>query len=277
MKNNIIAWDNNKALENANRARESTQAFAQVDKITNATEASIVLKTLDTLADNAEFIRAKVLQRMQEIKDFGKYKNVKEWAVSQGIGRSTVYKYIDAALLINANATHSIAPARENCKDYTYSRLKVFTEKVKPVAKEEASRLAKMSAKEKKAFWGDGYDDMKNEGVDNLTKVILMSKFTRADADGKISPDMPVKDYETAIDILIGKAVIDDTPTESIAESTADTPAESNTENTAEKKKAIKLTKEEWDAIVKLCDRIKAGEAVTELPADVVKVLTAHA
>ena len=278
--NSVIAWDNKQALDNAQRAKNSMQGFAQVDKITNATEASIVLKTLDALADNAEFIRAKVLERMQQIKDFGTAKNVKEWAVMQGIGRSTVYKYIDAAALINADATHSIAPARENVKDYTYSRLKVFAERVKPFLKQKASKLAKMSAKEKREYYGTDYDALKDSGVDDITRALLATQFMLMDADGKISPDMPTKEYDTAIDVLIGKATVDDTPTDNTADNaadnTADNAADNTDESTAEKKKAVKLTAEEWGAIVALCNRIKAGESVTELPADVVKVLTVH-
>lgn len=278
-KNNVITWNSEIAVDYACRAKYSMQEFAQIEKITNATEASIVLKTLDVLADNAELIRAKVLERMQEIKDFGTAKNIKEWAVSQGIGRSTVYKYIDTATLINADAKHSIAPEREDGKDYTYSRLKVFAERVKPFVKEKASKIAKMSAKEKKEYYGDDYEALKNSGVDDITRALLATQFTLMDADGRISPDMPIKQYNAAIDAIIGKAIIDDAPVDSTADTPADSTADAkeSTESTAEKAKSVKLTAEEWGAIVALCNRIKAGESVTELPADVVKVLTAHA
>ena len=277
-KNNIIAWNSDTAVDYACRARYSIQTFAQVENISNATEASIVLKTLDALADNAEFIRAKVMERMQEIKDFGNYKNITEWAVAEGFGRSTVYKYIDTALLITPDGKRSIAPERENGADYAYSRLKVFAEKVKPWAKEKASRLAKLTAKEKKQYWGDIYEECKDIGVEGLTKIELKHYFLEADRKGAISPGMPIKTFIAAIDVLTGKAVIDNTADDTPADNTADdTPADDTpADNTAKRKKAIKLTAEEWGVIVALCDRIKAGESVTELPADVVKVLTAH-
>lgn len=275
-KNNVIAWDGEKAVDYACRAKYSMQEFAQIEHITNADEARVVLKTLDVLSDNAEFIRAKVLQRMQEIKDFGNHKNITEWAVAEGFGRSTVYKYIDTALLITPDGKRSIAPERKNGADYAYSRLKVFAEKVKPFAREKASRLAKLTAKEKKEYWGDIYEEFKNIGVEDLTQIELKHYFLESDRKGAISPEMPIKTFIAAIDVLTGKAIIDDSPAENTTENTAENTAENTTKNTAEKAKSVNLTADEWTAIVNLCNRIRNGEQVKELPDDVVKVLTAH-
>ena len=269
----ITKWNENNAIKAASTAQKALFAMADVQNITNAHEAHLVLATADRLTDNIEFIRAKVLERMQIIGEYDGLKNLTEWAQREGFAKSTIYKYVDAAILINADATHSIAPARENVKDYTYSRLKVFAERVKPFVKKEASRVVKMSAKEKKEYWGNEYDTMKNATVEEITKGMVYAKFITADTHGIISPYMPNKEYETAIDAIIGKAVIDNTPADNTADNTT---ADNTADNTAEKKKTVNLTADEWTAIVNLCNRIRNGEQIKELPADVVNVLTAH-
>lgn len=276
----ITKWNENNAIKAASTAHNALFAMADIQNITNAHEAHLVLATADRLTDNIEFIRAKVLERMQVIGDYDGLKNLTEWAQREGFAKSTIYKYVDAAMLINTDGKHSIGKERENVPDYSYSRLKVFAEKVKPWAKEKASRLTKMSAKDKKAYWGDDYEHMKSSTATDLAKGIVFAEFTKADMDDIITPDMPIKQYNTAIDAIIGKAVIDNTPVDNTAdntaENTADNTAENTADNTAEKKKTVKLTADEWTAIVNLCNRIRNGEQVKELPADVVKVLTAH-
>ena len=276
----ITKWNENNAIKAASTAQNALFAMADIQNITNAHEAHMVLATADRLTDNIEFIRAKVLERMQVIGDYDGLKNLTEWAQREGFAKSTIYKYVDAAMLINPDGKHSIGQERENVPDYSYSRLKVFAERVKPWAKEKASRLAKMSAKDKKVYWGEDYEQMKNATATDLTKSIVLSEFVKCDFADTITPDMPIKQYNAAIDVIIGKAIIDDNTTESpadnTAENTADNTAENTADNTAENKKVIKLTADEWTAIVNLCNRIRNGEQVKELPADVVKVLTAH-
>lgn len=280
MEKKVTKWNESFAIKAASTAQSALFAMADVQNITNAHEAHLVLATANRFTDNVEFIRAKVLERMQAIGDYDGLKNLTEWAQREGFAKSTVYKYVDTAMLISPDARHSIGKVRENAPDYSYSRLKVFAEKVKPWAKEKASRLAKMSEKDKKAYWCADYEFMKNATATEVTKVIVFAEFQKADTDDIITPDMPIKQYNAAIDVIIGKAIIDDNTTESPADNTADNTAnntdDNTADNTAEKKKTVNLTADEWTAIVNLCNRIRNGEQVKELPADVVKVLTAH-
>lgn len=280
MENKVIKWNENNAIKAASTAQNALFAMADIQNITNAHEAHLVLATADRLTDNIEFIRAKVLERMQIIGDYDGLKNLTEWAQREGFAKSTIYKYVDAAMLITPDGKHSIGKERDNVPDYSYSRLKVFAEKVKPWAKENARRIAKMTAKEKKEFWGDLYEKNKDKSVQDLTALGVVGEFVKCDFDDIITPDMPIKQYNAAIDGIIGKAIIDDTPADNTADNTAENTtentADSTAENTTKKVKGVKLTAEEWTAIVNLCNRIRNGEQVKELPADVVKVLTAH-